>query len=119
MTSLGIRRAVRLIVPQLRQAILASKTEENGWSGMTGALLWILSIGSVASVGTHDEQWFVLRLARVADSLDLRTDAQLREFLRSYFYLGSVQSKSLEVLSSKLRSYDSFSTSNHLTPVQS
>jgi hypothetical protein len=104
MTSLGIRRAVKIIVPRLKQALLASEveTEEQSWKERNGLLLWVLKVGSIASAGSSDEQWFVSQLAEVANRLQLWSQAQLRKFLLEYFFLDSAQSASLSALASKL-----------------
>jgi hypothetical protein len=111
MTSLGIRRAVKIIVPRLKQALLASEVEmeEQSWKERDGLLLWVLTVGSVASAGSSDEQWFVSQLAEVANSLRLWTQAQLRNFLLDYFFLDSAQSASLSALAGKLASYGALS----------
>jgi hypothetical protein len=111
MTSLGIRRAVKIIVPHLKQALLASEvdTEEQSWKERNGLLLWVLKVGSVASAGSSDEQWFVSQLAEVANRLQLWSQAQLRKFLLGYFFLDSAQSASLSALASKLAGYGALS----------
>jgi hypothetical protein len=104
MTSLGIRRAVKIIVPRLKQALLASevKTDEQSSKDGNGLLLWVLMVGSVSSVGSSDEEWFVSQLAEVANRLQLWTQSQLRKFLLDYFFLDSAQSASLSALAGKL-----------------
>lgn len=108
MTSLGIRRAVKLIVPNLRRTLLALGEDESHWGELSGLLLWILNVGSIASAGSSDEPWFLLRLNDLIDHLHIRTDDQLRSFLRSYFVLEPVQSVSLDVLCYKLAMLGSF-----------
>ena len=107
MTSLGIRRSIKMIVPRLKQALLASESEveEQSWDERPGLVLWILTAGSFASVGSDDEPWFVSGLAGVAGRLGLRNKAQLRDFLGHYFFLDSAQSARLSVLADKLAEY--------------
>jgi hypothetical protein len=104
MTSLGIRRAVKIIVSRLKQALLASELEmdEQSWTERNGLLLWVLTVGSVASAGNSNEEWFVSQLAEVVCRLQLQTQAQLRELLLGYFFLDSAQSASLSTLVGKL-----------------
>lgn len=111
MTSLGIRRAVKIIVPRLKQALLASEVETDGQSceERNGLLLWVLMVGSVASAGSSDEEWFVSQLAEVANRLRLWTQAQLRKSLLEYFFLDSAQSASLGALAGKLADYGALS----------
>ena len=107
MTSLGIRRSIKLIVPRLKQALLASEAEadEQPWSERSGLLLWVLAVGSFASVESSDEPWFVSRFAGVADRFGLRDEAQLRKLFRQYFFLESAQSASVSNLAGKLADY--------------
>ena len=107
MTSLGIRRSVKMIVPCLKHALLVSEAEaeKQPRSERSGLLLWMLTVGSFASVGLSDEPWFVSRLAEVADHLGLRNEVQLRHLLRCYFFLDSAQSASLTILFGKLADY--------------
>ena len=105
MTSLGIRRSVKRIVPQMKLALLASEREvekQKDSKERIGVVLWILTVGSVASAGTLDEQWFVSRLVKAADQLHLWGMAQMRRFLSGYFFLDSAQSASLSILVEKL-----------------
>jgi hypothetical protein len=104
MTKLGIRRSIKFIVPQLKLAFLASQKEagEHPWDDRSGLLLWILTTGSFPAAGSKDEPWFLARLADVAGRLHIQTEAQLRDFLRHYFFLEPAQSSSLSILVAKL-----------------
>lgn len=104
MTKLGIRRSIKFIVPQLKLAFLASQKEAGKypWDDRSGLLLWILTTGSFPAAGSKDEPWFLARLADVAGRLHIQTEAQLRDFLRHYFFLEPAQSSSLSILVAKL-----------------
>lgn len=104
MTKLGIRRSIKFIVPQLKLALLASQkeAEEHPWDNRPGLLLWILTTGCFPAADSKDEPWFLARLADVAGRLRIQTEAQLRNFLRCYFFLEPAQSASLSTLVAKL-----------------
>jgi hypothetical protein len=110
MTKLGIRRSTKFIVPHLKRALLAAEAEveRQPWNARSGLLLWVLVTGSFPAAGSSDEPWFLSRLAEVAGRSRLRTEGQLRDFLRCYFFLESAQSARLSTLTGKLADFGLF-----------
>lgn len=64
--------------------------------------MWILIVGATTSNGLSEENFFISQLLVISGILHVRTEQQLHELSKQYFYLERLQGKSLAVLAKRL-----------------
>lgn len=79
-------KIARCLIEDLRTALEATDLHSCWGTAANKALLWVLFVGAHMSFGQRERPWFVVALARVVTTLELRDWMHVRGLLIRFYY---------------------------------